>query len=92
MTSCASKVHRASVSGRGKPVLISILASLLGFHTVNLSNAAVSEKTLHTFQPIPDVEYVVFFVERLMAHEVRCWVADRQTHMTTTITLAAHSC
>jgi hypothetical protein len=25
-----------------------------------------------------------------MAREVRCWVTDRQTHMTTTVTLAAH--
>ena len=26
-----------------------------------------------------------------MAREVRCWVTDRQTHMTTTVTLAAQA-
>ena len=31
-TSCAFKIHRASGPGRGKPVLISILACSLGFH------------------------------------------------------------
>ena len=34
MTSCASKVHRASGPGRGKPVLICILACSLGFHAI----------------------------------------------------------
>ena len=35
-TSCAFKVHRASGSGRGKPVLISILACSLGFRAITL--------------------------------------------------------
>ena len=34
VTSCASEVHRASGSGRGKLVLISILACSLGFHAI----------------------------------------------------------
>ena len=34
MASCASLVHRASGSGRGRPVLISILACSLGFHAI----------------------------------------------------------
>ena len=34
VTSCASKVHRASGPGRGKPVLMCILACSLAFHTL----------------------------------------------------------
>ena len=34
MTSCASEVNRASGSGRGKLVLISIVACSLGFHAI----------------------------------------------------------
>ena len=39
------------------------------------------------------VLFLVLFVERLMAHEVRYVVerTDRQTHMTTTVTLAPHA-
>ena len=53
--------------------LISILAFSLVFH------AAVSEKTPLIFRPIPDAEYMVLFVERFMAREVRCQVTDWQT-------------
>ena len=66
-----------------------ILAFSLVFHAVNLSNAAVSEKTLQNFPPIPDAEYIVLFVERFMA----LWeLINGQTHTTTTVTLAAHAC
>ena len=46
--------------------LIRILAFLLVYH------AAVSEKTPLIFRPIPNAEYMVLFVERFMAREVRC--------------------
>ena len=36
VTSCAFKICRASGPGRGKPVLISILACSLGFHAITL--------------------------------------------------------
>ena len=32
------------------------------------------------FRPIPDAEYVVLFVERLMAREVGCCGTDRLTY------------
>ena len=64
MTSVASMVREQAECG--KPVVICILAFSLVFHAVTLANAAVSEKTLHIFRPIPDAEYVVLFVERFM--------------------------
>ena len=39
LASCATEVHRASASGRGKPVLISILACSLGFHAITLEHS-----------------------------------------------------
>ena len=45
----------------------------------NIPSAGVSEKTTHNFGPLSYTEYVVLFVERFMACEVRCWVTDRQT-------------
>jgi hypothetical protein len=52
-----------------------ILAFSLVFHGVNLSNAAVSEKTLHIF----DLYQTLNVVERLMARDVRCHLTDRLT-------------
>ena len=51
-----------------------------GFHTLAFSLVFHAVTPEHTFQPIPipDAEYVVMFVERLMAREVKCH--DRQTH------------
>ena len=43
VTSCACKIHRASGCGRGKPVLICILACSLAFHAI--TNAAVIRKS-----------------------------------------------
>ena len=45
----------------------------------------------HIFRPLSNAEYMVLFVERFIAREVRCRVTDRQTHTTTTVTLAAHA-
>ena len=42
------------------------------------------------FIPVPDAEYMVLFVERFMAREGSLG-ADRLTHTTTTVTLAAHA-
>ena len=39
-TSCASKVHRASGPGRGKPVLICILVCLLAFNVITLEHSS----------------------------------------------------
>ena len=44
VTSCACKIHKASGHGRGKPVLICILACSLAFHVITL-NAAVIRKS-----------------------------------------------
>ena len=76
MTSCAFKIHRESEPARGKPVLISILAFSLVFHAATLERSSFRE---NPFRPIPDAEYLVLFVERFMAREVRCWVTERHT-------------
>ena len=39
VTSCAFKIHRESGRGRGKPVLICILACSLAFHAVTLERS-----------------------------------------------------
>ena len=44
VTSCASKVHRASGPGRGKPVLICILA--LGFHAIISEHGTFTKTTI----------------------------------------------
>ena len=79
----------------GKPVLISILAFSLVFHAINLSNATVSEKTLHVFRPLPRC-----WIRGIVCGAIHgSWSemsgngqTDRQTHTTTTVTLAAHAC
>ena len=60
-----------------KPVLISMLAFSLVFHKVT---PECSKNHPNIFPPIPDAEYVVLFVEWLMAREVRCRGTDWQTH------------
>ena len=47
-------------------MLICILARSLGFHA-----AAVSAKTPHIFRRLSDADYVVLFVEGLIAREGR---------------------
>ena len=89
MTSCAFKIHRESEPAQGKPVLISILAYSLVFHAVR--NSQRFQRKSYIVRPINDAEYVVSFVERFMASEVRCRVTDRQTHTATTVTPAAHA-
>ena len=43
VTSCASKVHRASGPGRGKPVLICSLACSLAFHVATLERSSYTK-------------------------------------------------
>ena len=54
-------------------------------HAVSTLTCLLLQLIVGLFYPCTDS-----FVERFMAREVRCWVTDRQTHMTTTVTLAAH--
>ena len=72
MISCAFKIHRASGPGRGKP---GVLAFLPVFHTVTPEHSSFRENPTY-FRPLSDAEYVVSFVERLMAREVRCRGTD----------------
>ena len=51
-TSCASKVHRASGSGRGKPVLICILACSLGFHAITLERGTFTKFASFKMEPV----------------------------------------
>ena len=43
VTSCAYRMHRASGPGRGKPVLISILARSLAFHALTLERSLLGK-------------------------------------------------
>ena len=45
VTSCAFKIHRASGHGRGKPVLIGILACSLAFHAITLEHSSYTKIT-----------------------------------------------
>ena len=52
MTSFASKVHRASGPGRGKPVLICIMAFSLGFHAITLEHSTLTKFAKCKFKPV----------------------------------------
>ena len=83
VTSCAFKTHRASGRGRGKPVLICILACSLGFHAITLERSIFTIITiLRSFQR--SVAWCCFLV-RLLAENV----TDRQAHRKSIVTLAA---
>ena len=43
VTCCAFKTHRANGRGRGKPVLIYILACSLGFHAITLKHSSFTK-------------------------------------------------
>ena len=43
VTSCAFKIHRASGRGRGKPVLICILACSLAFHAITFERGTFTK-------------------------------------------------
>ena len=45
-TSCACKTHRANGRGRGKPVLICILACSLAFHAITFEHSSYTKITL----------------------------------------------
>ena len=45
MTSCAFKIHRASGPGRGKPVLIALLACSVGFHAITFERRKILNET-----------------------------------------------
>ena len=49
------------------------------FHAVTLERSSFRENLTYTCRPIPDDEYVVLFVERLIARELR-YIACGQTH------------
>ena len=52
VTSCASKVHRASGPGRGKPVLISILACSLAFHAITFEHSSYTKISFFEMKPV----------------------------------------
>ena len=52
VTSCVLKIHRASRPGRGKPVLISILACSLGFHAITLERSIFRKITIFKMKPV----------------------------------------
>ena len=52
VTSCAFKIHRASGRGRGKPVLIYILACSLGFHAITLERSSFTKIAFFKINPV----------------------------------------
>ena len=68
--------RRARGPTQGKPVLISISAFSLVFHAVTPGRSGFRENPTYISTYIPYAEYVVLFVERLMAREVRCHGMD----------------
>ena len=51
VTSCVFKIHRASGRGRGKPVLIGILASL-AFHAITFEHSNIMKITFSKMKPV----------------------------------------
>ena len=62
--------------GRGKPVLIMHIGFFAGFHTISLSNAIVSAKSLHYFHALVALKLLVSLISRLVAISARI-VVDR---------------
>ena len=52
VASCASKVHRPSGPGRGKPVLISILACSVGFNAITLERSSYTNIAISKIKPV----------------------------------------
>ena len=52
VTSCAFKINRASGRGRGKPVLIGILACSIAFHAITLEHSSYTKITLLKMKPV----------------------------------------
>ena len=80
--------------GRGKPVLIMYAYGLFRLlFTPYLSNAVVSAKSPHYFS-CPSLKLLISLISHVVACSARIVVdrkTDRQTHRTTTVTLAAHA-
>ena len=51
VTSCACKIHRASGRGRGKPVLICILACSLAFHAITFERSSYTKIAFFKMKP-----------------------------------------
>ena len=78
---CAERAKR----GRGKPVLIMHIGFLACFHAISLERSRFSKIACLFFVPL-----LVSLISRLVACSPRI-VVDKQTHRTTTVTLAAHA-
>ena len=77
MTSCAFKIRRESEPARGSNLHIGFFARVS--HR-NSRTQQFQRKPHICFDLLPTLNiYLVSFVERLMAREVRCRVTDRQT-------------
>ena len=52
VTSCAFKIHRASGRGRGKPVLICILACSLALHAITFERRSYIKIAFLKMRPV----------------------------------------
>ena len=73
--------------GRGKPVLIMHIGFFACFHAISLERSRFS--IIATLVALK-LKLLVSLMSRLVACSARI-VVDRQTHRTTTVTLAAHA-
>ena len=75
--------------GRGKPVLIMNVGFLACFHAISRTQSF--QKNSHfSFLALVALKRLVSLISRLVACSARI-VVNRQTHRTTTVTLAAHA-
>ena len=73
--------------GRGKPVLIMHIGFFASFHAISQT----FQQNRHiSFLALVALKLLVSLISRLVACSARI-VVDRQTHRTTTVTLAAHA-
>ena len=59
VTSCAFKIHRVSGPGRGKPVLLCILACSLGFHAITLERSTSTKIAIFKNQASVEMNLLV---------------------------------
>ena len=52
VTSCGCKIHRASGRGRGKPVLICILACSLYVHAITFERSSYTKIAFFKMKPV----------------------------------------
>ena len=90
MTFCAFKIHTASGSGRGKPLLISVLACSLGFHVITLERSIFMKIAFFKNRASVALNTLLSLFGRFLARGGRKR-GYRHTYEPSTVTLAVHA-